>query len=167
MTRYVHDLTDKEIETLERHHHQTKVAHVRSRCEVILLSNEGLTPPQIAKRVRFSARTVRRVIDRYEVEGLQGLANKRIPGRPARVTPGYLKQLEETVERSPREMGLPFSNWTTSHLAAYMDQQTGIRIGARQMENYLKAHDWRLRRPVLSVKHKQDEEVVAEKKSHA
>lgn len=45
-----------------------------------------------------------------------------------------------------------------------MAEQTGIIIKARQMENYLKRHGWRLRRPVLSVKHKQDPEQVAEKK---
>jgi len=165
MTRYVHCLTDEEIKALETRHRQTKSAPVRSRCEMILLSNEGLSPPQIAKRVRMSGRTVRRIIDRYEAEGISGLENKPIPGRPARVTAAYLEQLEQTVERNPRELTLPFSNWTTSNLAEYMAQQTGIRIGARQMENYLKAHDWRLRRPVLSVQHKQDNTLVAEKKS--
>jgi hypothetical protein len=33
------------------------------------------------------------------------------------------------------------------------------------VENHLKAHDWFLRRPVRSVKHKQNPEEVAEKKS--
>jgi transposase len=82
------------------------------------------------------------------------------------VTAAYLEQLERIVERNPRDVELPFSNWTTAKLAEYMAQQTGIEIGARQMENYLKAHRWRLRRPVLSVKHKQDQAEVAEKKSY-
>lgn len=166
MTNYVHRLTEAEVETLGQQHGRTKIASVRSRCEMILLSNEGLSPPQIAKRVRMSGRTVRRTIDRYKTEGISGLDNKPIPGRPARVTRAYLKQLEQTVEHSPRELDLPFSNWTTVNVADYMAQQTGIMIGARQMENYLKAHDWRLRRPVLSVKHKQDQVLVTEKKSH-
>jgi transposase len=133
---------------------------------MILLSNEGLSPPQIAQRVRFSARTVRRQIDRYEAEGRAGLLNKPVPGRRSRVTDAYLAQLEQVVERHPRDLDLPFSNWTTANLAEYMAHQTGIAIGARQMENYLKAHRWRLRRPVLSVRHKQDQSQVAEKKSH-
>jgi transposase len=166
MTRYVHELTREEIEALETQHRQTKVASVRSRCEMILLSGEGLSPPEIAKRVRLSDRTVRRTIDRYETEGINGLLNKPIPGRPRRVTAAYLEQLEQTLERNPRELDLPFSNWTTANLAEYMAQQTGIKIKARQMENYLKANGWRLRRPVLSVKHKQDPAQVTPKKSH-
>jgi transposase len=166
MTRYVHTLSQEEVEALQDQHRRTKAASVRSRCEIILLSNDGQSPPQIARRVRMSDRTVRRTIDRYEADGLAGLHNKLIPGRPPRVTAAYLEQLEQAVERKPRELGLPFSNWTTANLAAYMAQQTGIEIKARQMENYLKAHRWRLRRPVLSVKHKQDKAQVAEKKSH-
>ena len=133
---------------------------------MILLSHEGLSPPQVAKRVRLRDRTVRRTIDRYELEGIAGLLNKPIPGRPPRGTAAYLDQLEPTVERNPRDLDLPFSNWTTANLAAYMAQHTGMEIGARQMENYLKAHGWRLRRPVLSVQPKQDQAQVAAKKSH-
>jgi len=36
--------------------------------------------------------------------------------------------------------------------------KTGLRINARQVEHYLKAHGWRLRRPVRSVKYGQDPE---------
>lgn len=166
MTKYVHALAEEEVEALCQQYRQTKVAAVRSRCEMILLSHKGLSPPQIAARVRVSGRTVRRAIDRYEAEGIRGVRNKPIPGRPSRVTAAYLEQLERMVERNPRDLELPFSNWTTAKLAKYLAQQTGIEIGGRQMENYLKAHRWRLRRPVLRVKQKQDQAEVAEKKSY-
>ena len=165
MTKYVHPLSDEEMQALVQLHHQTKDADVRSRCEMILLSHERRSPPQIAQPVRISARTVRRWIERYEAQGLAGLPSQSPPGRPARVTAHYLSRLETTIEQSPRDLELPFSNWTTQHLAAYMAQQTGIVIGARQVENYLKAQQWRLRRPVRTVKHKQDPQQVAEKKS--
>jgi transposase len=61
---------------------------------------------------------------------------------------------------------MPFSNWTTVNLATEMAKRTGIEITPRQVENYLKRHDWRLRRPVRTVKHKQDTELVAEKKTN-
>ena len=80
------------------------------------------------------------------------------------MTAEYEAGLLATVEQEPRRLDLPFSNWTTANLAEYMGQQTGIVISPRQVENYLKAHDWRLRRPVGTVKHKQEPELVAEKK---
>ena len=162
----VHTLSDKEIQELEQLYRDTKDADVRTRCDMILMSNTRLSPPQIAQRVRFSRHTVVRYIKRYDQEGITGLLTKPRSGRPRRVTDEYLAQLSEAVEQAPRDLGLPFSNWTTANLAEYLAERTGIAIGARQVENYLKALDYRLRRPVRTVKHKQDPELVREKKTH-
>jgi putative transposase len=162
----VHTLSSEEVQALEQLHRDTRDADVRSRCDMILWSNAGLSPPQIAERVRFSRDTVVRYIGRYEAEGLVGLFTKPRSGRPRRVTPEYEARLLKVVAQEPRALGLPFSNWTTANLAEYMASETGIVIRARQVENYLKAHDWRLRRPVRTVSHRQDPELVAEKKTH-
>jgi putative transposase len=162
----VHTLSDEEIQALEQLHRETDIADVRSRCDMILWSNDGLSPPQIARLTRFSRDTVVRFIKRYEAEGLAGLFNKPRSGRPRRVTPQYEAKLIEAVKQEPRSLGLPFSSWTTANLAAHMAQQTGIKITPRQVENYLKAHGWRLRRPVRTVKHKQDPDLVEEKKTN-
>ena len=161
----VYALSDEETKALRQLYRETNNADVRSRCDMILLSNEGLSPPQIAKRVRFSRYTVVRFIHRYEAEGMQGLYTKPRSGRPCRVTPEYETELLAAVEKEPRSLGLPFSNWTTANMAEHMAEQTGIVISPRQVERYLKLHDWRLRRPVRTVKHKQDPDLVAEKKT--
>jgi len=161
----VHTLSDEEAKALKRLHRETNEADVRSRCDMILLSNDGLSPPQITKRVRFSRSTVVRFIHRYEAEGLQGLYTKPRSGRPRRVTPEYETKLLAAVEKEPRSLGLPCSNWTTANMAEYLTGQTSIVISPRQVERYLKTHDWRLRRPVRTVKHKQDPDLVAEKKT--
>ena len=158
-------LSADELRALEQLHRETNDADVRSRCDMILLSHEGLSPPQIAQRVRFSRYTVARFIQRYQAEGLSGLLTRPRAGRPRRVTPEYIAQLLEAVKQEPRGLGLSFSNWTTASLAAYLAEQTGIGIKARQVENHLKAQGWRLRRPVRTVKHKQDPQLVAEKKT--
>jgi transposase len=163
----VHTLSDKEIQQLEQLYRDTKDADVRTRCGMILLSNEGLSPPEIARRVRFSRETVVRFIKRYNQEGLAGLADKPRSGRPPRVTADYVTQLLAAIEQAPRTLGLPFSNWTTANLAEYLAKRTGIVISARQVENYLKTKEYRLRRPVRTVKHKQDPELVSEKKTYA
>lgn len=50
----VHSLSDEEVRALVKLHRETNDADVRSRCDMILLSNEGLSPPKIGQRVRFS-----------------------------------------------------------------------------------------------------------------
>lgn len=162
----VHVLPPEERAALEQLYRQTKDADIRSRCQMILLSDEGLSPPQIATQVRFHRRTVTRYIQRYEAEGLAGLRTKPRSGRPPKATQAYKTLLLATVAQAPRTLELPFSNWTTANLAAYMHTETGIALSPRQVENILKANGWRLRRPARTVQHKQDPDLVAEKKTH-
>jgi len=159
----IHRLSDQEVEALKQLHGETKDVDIRSRCDMILLSNDGLSPPQIAERVRLSHRTVTRYIQRYEAEGIESLFPHPRPGRPRKVTPEE-DMLMGAVAQDPRKMGLPFSNWTTANLAEYMAKWTGIFITLRWVEDYLKAHDWRLRRPVGTVNNKQDADAVAGEK---
>jgi hypothetical protein len=60
MTKYVHKLSREEVAALQALRRQTKQAAVRRHCEMLLLSDEGLSPPQIGQRVGCSGRTVRR-----------------------------------------------------------------------------------------------------------
>lgn len=162
----VHALSPAEVSALEDLHRRTKDADVRSRCQMILLSNEGLSPAEIADQVRFHQRTVTRYIQRYEVEGIDGLLTRPRSGRPPKATAAYKMLLLQVVAQAPRMLDLPFSNWTTANLAEYLAQKTGIVLSLRQVENILKANGWELRRPVRTVKHKQDPELMKEKKTH-
>lgn len=161
----VRALSDLEIAALERLNRRTENAVVRSRCDMILWSNEGLSPPLIAERVRFSHDTVSRYIARYESEGIQGFLPRPRSGRPRKVTAEYEVLLLELVAQGPRKLGIPFSNWTTSNFATELGKLIGTELTARHVETYLKANDWALRCPVRTVQHKQDPELVKEKKT--
>ena len=163
----VHSLSPEEVAQLLKLHRRTREADVRSRCDMILLSNEGLSAPKIAQRVRCSGRTVLRYIRRYEQEGLAGLMTRARPGRPARATTEYRAALTAAIEQRPRRLGLSFSNWTTEKLADYLAQHTGIGLMPRQVENLLRREGFTLSRPRHSVVHKQDREAVREKKAHS
>jgi transposase len=162
----VHALSTDELTALEQLYRRTKDADVRTHCQMILLSNEGLSPAKIAEQVRLHRRTVTRYIQRYEAEGVDSLLTRPRSGRPPKATEAYTDLLLSAVEQAPRTLGLSFSNWTTANLSEHLAQQTGIALSPRQVENILKANDWRLRRPVRTVKHKQDPELVEEKKTH-
>jgi transposase len=80
----VYALSDEEMEALEQLHRDTDKADIHRRCDMILWSSEGLSPPEMAKRVRFSCGTVTNYIQRYEAEGLPRPDIKPRPGRAAR-----------------------------------------------------------------------------------
>ena len=103
----VHTLSDDEVQALERLHRETNDADVRTRCDMILLSNEGLSPPKIGKRSRFTRYTVVRFVQRYEAEGLRGLYSRPRGGRPRRVTADYEAKLWLRWRKSPARWGCP------------------------------------------------------------
>jgi len=80
-SRRVRELSDSEVADLDRAYRATNNADLRTRCQIILLSNEGFSTPQIASLVRFSEDTVLYWIDRFEAEGLAGLEDRPRSGR--------------------------------------------------------------------------------------
>ena len=80
--RRVRSLDLVEVSSLEESYRVSNDADVRTRCQIILLSNEGRSTSEIARLVRFSEDTVLYWVDRFEAEGLPGLEDRPRSGRP-------------------------------------------------------------------------------------
>jgi transposase len=136
------------LQELDELYRTTKLARIRTRAQMLLLSAEqGLKAAQIAQFVRESERTVQRWLNRYQVEGVPGLRDAPRSGKPGKVTQTYQDKLLESVRRRPRALGLDFSLWTLERLSDYMAQQTGVRIRAEAVRQHLKAGGIVLSRP--------------------
>ena len=64
---------------LERRYHTTRDATTRTRYQMVLLNAQGHTPPQIARLVRCSPDTVRRVLKRYLAGGADAVPHRPHP----------------------------------------------------------------------------------------
>jgi transposase len=126
----------KRIRELTEGERQELIAGAKSRSgftvrrsQMLLLSAEGLTPPQIAQRLHCGDQTVRNAIRAFEIEGLGCLRPKS--NRPHRDHRAFddagLKRLEEIVHRSPREFGMETSQWTLVKLAAVCFQEQVVQ----------------------------------------
>ena len=80
--RFVRPLTTAEVTVLQEHYRTTTDADERSRCQMILFSARGKTVAEIAELTLFDDDTVLYWLDRYEAEGVAGLATKPRSGRP-------------------------------------------------------------------------------------
>ena len=101
----------KELSQLIR---RDRDARIVRRAQMIRLSADGMTPPQIAAMWDINDQTVRRTIQRFEAEGIVGLRDKPRKGRPPKKTDRYVALLKEAVDANPRDMGYPFSCWMWS-----------------------------------------------------
>lgn len=120
----VHPLTTDERTTLLQGT-KSKAGFSVRRSHILLLSDEGLTPQQIAERLHCCDQTVRNVIGAFEREGM-GCLQEKSP-RPQRDYHIFdrdgLEKLEALVHRSPRDFGQATSLWSLPLLAQVCVQE--------------------------------------------
>ena len=96
---------------------QGKDAIAVRRAEIALRSSQGDTANQIAQGLYFSADYVRKVIHRFNDEGLESLkARYGNGGRPKTVQPEHESQLVELALTPPNLTGQPFTHWSLEKL---------------------------------------------------
>jgi transposase len=128
---FVRKLSKKEREALTIGL-RSKDAFVMRRCQILLASARGLSPPKIARSLGCGSQTARNAIHAFNARGLGALA----PGssRPKRVHAAFDEQsaeaLREMLHRSPREFGRESSLWTLEMAAqvAFEEKLTEKRV---------------------------------------
>jgi transposase len=158
-------LTTEEVEALDTLYRSTKDVRVRTRAHIILLAGEQrMTAPTIAKIVRTDDQTVRNWFKRWTAEGIEGLKDRPMPERPAKVTKAYKEQVLMAVRRRPRALGQPYSLWTYQRLANYMAEQTGRRVSYETVRRVLAAQGIVLSRPQHKVSRPDPEYLVKKRR---
>ena len=111
------------------------------------LLHEGKPPREVAEMLSVSQPTVYDWHHRWQQQGIEGLANRPISGRPVEANQTYVDVLGQVVEQDPQELGYAFSIWTTERLRLHLKVKTGIELKPTQFRAVLKEHDFVYRRP--------------------
>jgi transposase len=113
----------------------------------------------------FSIPTIHRVIDVFNSEGICSLADKPRPGRPAKASDEYVRLLKEAVATSPRDMGYPFSSWTTGRLREHLARKCSVILHPDYLARLMARHGIVYRRPRHIMGHLQNRKEYNEKKA--
>jgi transposase len=132
---------------LERRYQTTRDATTRTRYQIVLLNTQGHTPPQIARLVRCSPDTVRRVLKRYLGGGLDAVPHRPHPGQPPHYPPGWEAELVQVVDLDPHQVGVDSALWSCRLLADYLASVTGHRAGIETVRLALHRAGWVCKRP--------------------
>jgi transposase len=110
---FVRELSEKERERLEAGL-RSKDAFVMRRCQFLLASARGLSPPKIAESLGCASQTVRNAIRAFNERGLDALlaGSSRPKHGHAAFDGKSAEALREMLHRSPREFGRNSSLWT-------------------------------------------------------
>jgi transposase len=123
---FVRELSKKERESLEVGL-RSKDSFVMRRCQILLASARGTSPPKIAESLGCASQTVRNAIRAFNQRGLEALT----PGssRPKRLHAAFdeksAESLREMLHRSPREFARESSLWTLE-MAAEVAFEEGL-----------------------------------------
>jgi transposase len=117
------------------------------RLHAILLVAQGMSCRNVSELLGDSPRSVAYWVNRFEAEGLAGLADADRPGRPGRLDEQQIDQIQEALRLSPADYGLTDHLWDGKLLSHFIDQRFGIHIGVRQCQRIFRQLKFRLRKP--------------------
>ena len=131
----------------------------------VLLVAQGMTCPEAAKLLGDAPRTVAYWIHEFEEMGLAGLLEGERSGRPRRLSPKQLQEINAVLRRMPREAGLGGNLWDGKTLAAWIERAYGIQLGVRQCQRLFRQLGFRLRKPRPAIAQADPERQKAHKKN--
>lgn len=119
---FVRELSKKEREALESGL-RSKDAFVLRRCQILLASVRGQSPPKIAASLGCGSQTARNAIHAFNERALDALVARS--SRPRRTHAAFVEEeeegaaeaLKELLHHSPREFGRKTSLWTLADAA--------------------------------------------------
>ncbi len=154
---YVRPLTEDERTEL-KHMTRQAIGRVSQRAQMILLSAQHRSVPEIATLFDVSRATVRFWMGRFESAGPAGLRDESRSGRPRQITREGEERLVDLITHDPQQANPTFlaTFWTTAMLTLALTTQLHISVCANTIRSALHRVRLRWRRPRLAMPQKTD-----------
>jgi len=120
MSIYVRDLTKKEGNKIQTILRKGKERTSLRRAQVIIMSAQGMKVREIAPCVYLSQKYIRKLIGRFNKEGIEIFNVHRSPGQPIQFTEEIKSEIVEIAQSPPKLLGLAFNIWSLEKLKEYI-----------------------------------------------
>lgn len=144
---------------------RTEHARYDHRLHAVLMVAQGLSARRAAELLGDSPRTVEYWVNRFNREGLAGLAEIPRPGRPPRLSQEQLDRVGEVLRDSPREHEIEANIWDGKALSYWIGREYGVELGVRQCQRLFRSLGFRLRKPRPMLAHADPEQQRQHKKN--
>lgn len=157
-----YQLSDDELQTLERAMHNDGRVEVVQRATAIRQLHLGVTPQVVGEMFAVSASSIYHWWERWQAGGIEGLSQQPRQGRPPKADAAYWAKLEVVVDSDPKAYGYTFTVWTTARLRDHLEQETGIRLSSEWLRVQMEKRGYVYRRPKADLRVLQDPQARAE-----
>jgi len=157
---YVRTPTDEELQELKRMTRQ-EIGRVAQRAQMMLLSAQQRTVPEIAGIFAVEDKTVRKWLRRFNAAGPAGLYDEPRSGRPRKLNDSLRGKLIELVQQDPARSGYLATFWTVAMLVLALTDKLQVHLSASAIRQALHAAKLACGRPRLAMPRKTDPEQAA------
>jgi transposase len=116
---------------------RTRDAAAARRMLSIALVLEGGSRSVAAAQCGMDRQTLRDWVHRYNAGGLDGLSDRRSPGRPPRLTPDWAAAVAGWVRQGPELERHGVVRWRRVDLSAEIERHFGVKLAARTVGRLL------------------------------
>lgn len=125
-----------------------EVGRVSERMHAVLLSARGYEVGQIATMLEYDEATVRRWLERFEAEGLEGLQDRPRSGRPRSAGAVAQDSVRRALEAGPEACGHQgVALWTVVLLQTHLLVGLGLQLSRSSVRRLVHAMGYAWRRP--------------------
>jgi transposase len=149
-------LSDEKIAEIEDAIKKDKRPEVRQKAMAIQLLHLGHKAEEIASMLGVSKPSVYGWHNRWQAEGIEGLANRPKKPRRRKANEAYCQALDAALEQEPEAFGYSFAIWTTERLRDHLESQTGIRLSVNWLNEIIRQRGYVYRRPKHDLTNLQD-----------
>jgi transposase len=117
------------------------------RMEAARLLRHGLSQSEVARELGVHRQSVSRWARELGESGVRGLRQAGRSGRPAKLIPAQLRDLERALKRGPEAFGFASGLWTASRVRDLIEYRTGVRYHQDHVWRILRKLNWTCQRP--------------------
>jgi putative transposase len=136
-----------------------RVALERRRMQAARLLEQGHSEAEVARRLGVHRQSVNRWGKALAAAGQSGLCRAARAGRPPKLSPADLEQLEQCLQQGPEQFGYLTGLWTLARVRKLIEQQHGVRYNPSQVWRILRKLNWSCQRPAGRARER-DEEAI-------
>jgi transposase len=129
---------DDALPTLDTFIKQTKEARVFRRAQAVRHVVKGQRLQTVSDALSFTYSALRKWVNRFASQGVQGLVDRPRSGRPPKITCELEQHLNRLVDQDPLQHGSLYSQWSCRELATVLARETGVQLGRESIRCALK-----------------------------
>lgn len=129
---------------------QSAVGRVAQRAWMVIWSDAQVTVQEIAARLRYQPKCVRKWLHRYRAGGCTALADLPRCGRPTKLDAIAEQAVFCQVNQPPYTFGYVFALWSIATLCQHLTSRCSLRLSHWRLRQLLKRLRYRFRRPKLA-----------------